>query len=139
MPDFGLSVTPALLAKSVCKELLDQLGNLYSMDPLNVLIDNAPRDWKRTWTEYSLYTLAAIKANLWTKYHAVQPDDKAAFKGQAVMISGSSVWMPEQAKGLTSAAIFSREDPGFFFVFQSATGIEAETYSQLVDTELASS
>jgi len=133
IPAFGLSVTPALLSAEICSELANRLAQLYGVPAPVALANNAPRGWKRTWTEYACYTLFAIDAGLWSTHHFLdrRPPNAAA------MFASRNVWNPNDAMNLSASDIFNEDDPGIFFVFQSATGISYRDYISLIGSEIS--
>ncbi len=76
---WGMSVTPAVLASRICRSLMEQIkisGSGSWVDELCGLHNSAhPQNWSikrylmRRWTEYTLYYLFAEKVGLLDQYH----------------------------------------------------------------------
>lgn len=80
--DVGMTVTPALMSKTLAQKLMAELSSHKAgenwVDMLCSLHDPAnPRNWsisrflKLKWTEYSLYYLCALKLGLLDRYHVI--------------------------------------------------------------------
>jgi hypothetical protein len=124
--DLGMTVTPALLSKTLCQKLMaelapakagknwaDTLASLH--DPVN------PKNWwigrylKLKWTEYSLYYLCAMKLGLLEQYHVTAG---TALIPELLLIHDSHPYESWQV-----AASFDLANPGLFCVVGSKSRI----------------
>ncbi len=107
----GMSVTPAILARRVCKQLFDHVQILYHSDWAVTLLKNINLNW----TEYTLYHLVAEHYGLLDQLHAVPPARHAR------LLCASNVWAA--GDDWDAGSCFGCNDPGLFAVVQSHAGI----------------
>ena len=114
----GVNVTPALLSTTVLRELhrrLEEVGGHAWMDVLLTSYCD--------WTEYSLYLLAAERADLVGQHH-VWANDPAA-PAHLHSNPALSIWDAADATPAKVERLFAPDDPGLFGVVQSSSGLSA--------------
>jgi hypothetical protein len=111
----GMRVTPAILSRTVCRRLHDDLRQRHRCDWSVALLRGADSGW----TEYTLYYLTAERHGLLGTFHTV-PE-----RGQARLFCASNVWYREDFDTWDVAACFGSEDLGLFTVVQSSSRISA--------------
>ncbi len=131
-PQIGMTVTPAILAKSLCENVMQELGASESwVDRLCKLHNpRSPRNWsinrflQLKWTEYSLYYLAAHKHGKLDDFH-VSCGTKAL--PQELLIHDSHPF-----EHWDVAKSFSADRNGLFCVVGSKSRLEPEEVWQTV-------
>ena len=119
----GMSVTPAILSRTVCRQLHHDLRARYRCDWTVALLNKPTLGW----TEYTLYYLTAERHGLLDVYH-VLPEC-----GKTRLFCRSKVWLVEQWANWDAAACFGLEDPGLFTIVQNSTHVSpAEIRCRLV-------
>jgi Family of unknown function (DUF6492) len=109
----GMAVTPALLSRSVCKELFSDLEQSHRCPWARVLLDRTDAPW----TEYTLYYLTAERHGLLEQFHVLPR------AGGRRLLCPQSVWEPAHIARWNAAEWFSEDQTGVFAVIQSNTGI----------------
>lgn len=109
----GMSVTPAILSRTVCRRLHDDLRERYRCDWIVALLSRP----SLAWTEYTLYYLTAERHGLLDIYH-VLPE-----RGNARLFCRSNVWLLEQWANWDAPGCFGPEDPGLFTIVQNSTHV----------------
>ena len=113
--------TPALLSRTLCRNLQQRLELLYQMPWMDVLLSRYTTDW----TEYTLYWLNAEREGLLDQYH--QPSTP----GAPQLHVEESVWYAGPNRGnldrWDAAANFGPGGQGLFAVIQSNTGFPVES------------
>ena len=118
----GMSVTPAILSRTVCRRLHDDLRERYRCDWIVALLNGS----SLAWTEYTLYYLTAERHGLLDIYHML-PE-----RGSARLFCRSNVWLLGQWANWDAPGCFGPEDPGLFTIVQNSTHISpAEIRSRL--------
>ena len=113
-----MNVTPALLSTAVLGEVqrrLEEVGGRPWMDILLTSYCN--------WTEYTLYLLAAERADSVERYH-LWADDPAA-PAHLHVDPTVSIWDAATASRANVERLFTSDDPGLFAVVQSNSGLPA--------------
>jgi hypothetical protein len=75
------------------------------------------------WTEYTLYLLAAERADVVNRYHVWADDPRAPARLQ--IDPSVSIWDAATASRASVARLFSPHTPGLFAVVQSNAGLRA--------------
>ncbi|MBJ92415.1 MAG: hypothetical protein CL577_07415 [Alteromonadaceae bacterium] len=120
----GMTVTPALMSRTISQQLMQQLtpkaANQNWVDGLCSLHNPSdPRNWwigrylKLKWTEYSLYYLCALKLDMLHKFHVIAGTETVP---QLLLIHDSHPYEHWQV-----ADSFAPENPGLFCVVGSKT------------------
>ncbi len=120
----GMTVTPALMAKTISQQLMQDLKpknrQLTWADRLCSLHNPTdPRNWwlgrylQLKWTEYSLYYLCALKHQLLEQFHVIAGTSKVP---QLMLIHDSHPYEQWQV-----ADSFAADNPGLFCVVGSKT------------------
>ena len=110
----GMSVTPALLSRSICRQLFTDLGDKYQRSWQTVLLANTFRHW----TEYTLYYLAGERHRMLETFHVMPPRPQ-----DVRLFCHSNVWRHSEIAGWDPHACFGPHDPGLFAVLQSNSGM----------------
>ncbi|WP_086933287.1 DUF6492 family protein [Agarilytica rhodophyticola] len=126
--EYGMTVTPAILAKDLCNKLAEELSDKkYGswVDKICALHKpKNPSNWtisrflKSKWTEYSLYYLCAMKLQLLDQYHVTAG---SADVPQLMLIHDSHPF-----ENWDVAKSFSNKCPGLFCVVGSKSRLEPE-------------
>ncbi len=127
-PSEGMTVTPAVLAAALCRQVardLDPPDDGTWVDRLCAMHNpRRPSNWtlhrhrRARWTEYSLYYLCAMKHGLLDDYHVRAGSDEVP---QLLLVHDShpfETWNP--------ATSFAADAPGLFCVVGSKSGLEPE-------------
>jgi hypothetical protein len=109
----GMSVTPALLSRSICKQLFIDLERRYERDWAAALLAQTG------WTEYTLYYLTAERHGALDRFHTL-PE-----AGRNRLLCRSNVWMTTKFDIWSAARCFEKDEPGLFAIIQSNSGISA--------------
>ena len=120
----GMTVTPALMSRTVSKQLIQHLTPKSAtqnwVDMLCSLHNPSdPRNWwigrylNLKWTEYSLYYLCALKLDILDKFHVIAGTDTVP---QLLLIHDSHPY-----ENWNVAASFAPDNPGLFCVVGSKT------------------
>ena len=110
----GMSVTPAVLSKSICKRLFTHLEDRFGEDWPTALLRRT--SWG--WTEYTLYFLIAEHYGMLNSFHFT-----SANGADARMMGWSNVWFERDFAKWNVEACFDPATSGFFSVMQGNTGI----------------
>jgi hypothetical protein len=113
----GMSVTPAILSKTICGYVIEEIESKFQQSWISVLMEI-----ERFWTEYSLYFLCAQKRNCLTHYHLDSLDDR----NTRLIDDEYTVWFAEDIERITKLNQLSLPS-GLFAVLQSSTYIPLET------------
>ena len=111
---FGMSVTPALLSRTACRTLLEELESLHGRDPIALLLDKA----SSRWTEYTLCHLCAEKHGLLDRLHIL-----AGEQGRPRLVCRESLWSAQSLRDWDPSPCFSSPPSALFIVCQSNTGV----------------
>ncbi len=133
--DRGMTVTPALMSRTLSKKLMQELSPAKAgenwVDALCSLHDPAnPKNWwigrylKLKWTEYSLYYLCAMKLGLLDQYHITA--------GTAQVPALLLIHDSHPYESWNVAASFDQANPGLFCVVGSKTGLPPKEVWQKV-------
>jgi hypothetical protein len=114
----GINVTPAVLSTAILGELQRRLESVGRRPWMDVLLTSYC-----DWTEYTLYLLAAERADLVARHHlwADDPDAPAHLHTDPAL----SIWGGQVASREDVGRLFAAEDPGLFAVVQSSSGLSA--------------
>jgi len=126
----GMSVTPAILSRSICRRLFEHLEERYNQSWTAALLERVPVSWEN-WTEYSLYYLTAEYYGLLDHYHF----PPAAAPGMRLMCL-SNVWGAQDFDNWKMEACFSPDEPGYFAIIQSKTKIPLATICHRIEAHL---
>lgn len=118
----GMSITPALLSATVCRQLFQDIGERFNRDWAYVLLEKAHAHLRDPgtvlgWTEYTLYYLTLEHHGVFDQFH-FRPK-----VGDQRLLCSESVWYPDDVKTLNMSAYFERKNVGIFAVFQSTSGL----------------
>jgi hypothetical protein len=113
----GMSVTPAILARSICLRLFDDLELRYRRNWAETLL----RLRSLVWTEYALYYLSAEAHGTIRDYHVT-----AGVEGEGRIFCPAAVWSRSQFDSWNVEECFDPAVPGFFTVVQSNTRISPD-------------
>jgi hypothetical protein len=126
----GMHVTPALLSRRLCQNLIEKLSTLSRRSWVDYLLglQNRWRVWnllpseqrKRKWTEYSLYYLSALEDGLLMEEHVVAGTEAVP----QTLVSEQCVWSTTPFDSWDAGFCFSAADPSFFSIVQSNSGID---------------
>jgi hypothetical protein len=119
----GMFVTPAILSRSICKMLFDDLQARYRRDWSVVLLQSA----KLKWTEYTLYYLTGERHGAIEQFHVIPSGPP-----QAHLICASHVWDQGDFACWDVEACFCPRDPGLFTIVQSAARVPAAEIRRVV-------
>jgi hypothetical protein len=111
----GMAITPAVLSRVICRQLKDDLECQHRRHWADVLLSQV----SARWSEYTLYYLTAERHGLLNKFHTLSG------KGTRRLFCLSNIWRDADFDSWDTARCFSEDDPGFFAVLQSITGISA--------------
>jgi len=114
----GMFVTPAILARPICRRLFEDLGRCHGRPWAETLLRQAERPWLSPWSEYALYYLAAEASRLLTELHAIAGTDTPQR-----LWCPTHVWRKSDLDHWNVAECFDPGAPGFFTVVQSNLGI----------------
>ena len=114
----GMFVTPAILARPICKRLFEELERRHERPWAGTLLRRAERPWARRWSEYALYYLAGEAAGMLRDFHVVAGTDTAQR-----LWCPTHVWRQSDFDHWNVAECFDPEAVGFFTVVQSNLGI----------------
>lgn len=126
----GMAVTPAILSRSICRRLFEHLEHRYHQEWPAALLERVPVSWEN-WTEYSLYYLAGEHYDLLKRYHF----PPVSAPGQRLMCI-SNVWGKADFDHWDFEACLKPNDPGFFAIVQSKTGISPQIVSRRIAAHL---
>jgi hypothetical protein len=116
----GMSVTPAVLSKSVCNYLFRDLEKRFNCHWAEALLT------RLTWTEYTLYYLTAEKHAILDQYHRLPGP------GERRLFSSKNVWALADFNQWNAASCFDQSNPGLFVIIQSNTGIPPRKLKGLI-------
>lgn len=116
----GMFVTPAILARTICLRLFEDLEHRHDRAWTKTLLRQATRPWAPRWSEYALYYLAGEAAGMLADFHLVAGTDTAQR-----LWCPTHVWRKTDFEHWNVAECFDAEAPGFFTVVQSNLGISA--------------
>ena len=121
----GMAVTPAILSRTVCRRLHDDLRKRYRCDWTVALLSRPNLEW----TEYTLYYLTAELHGLLETYHML-PEH-----GKARLFCRSNVWLLEQWERWDAEACFGWKTLAFLPLSRVAPTFPQLTYAtdSLVD------
>jgi Family of unknown function (DUF6492) len=126
----GMNVTPALLSTEILEEVHRRLEAVGGRPWMEILLTSYC-----TWTEYSLYMLAAERAELLDRLHIWANDPRA---GAWLQVDPRvSIWYANGASGTDVERLFSSEIPGLFAVVQSAAGLTASEVAAVAGEHFA--
>jgi hypothetical protein len=108
----GMNVTPALLSTAVLGEVHRRLEEVAGRPWLEVLLTSYC-----DWTEYTLYLLAAERAELVAYHHLWTTDAEAT--AHLHVAPSVSIWDATAASRANVERLFTADDPGLFAVVQS--------------------
>jgi Family of unknown function (DUF6492) len=117
----GMMVTPALLARAICRRLFQQLEQRHGDHWATILLRLTRWDW----TEYALYYLCAEQQGMLPEFHAV-----AGSGAPKRLMCPSAVWSKFQFAGWNVEECFDPAAAGFFTLVQSNTRIPPEAIRQ---------
>ena len=113
----GMSVTPAILSRTICKYSIEEIEQKSQQSWISVLMEVKGLFW----TEYSLYFLCAQKRNCLKQYHLDSSDPRNI----PLIDPNYTVWF---AGDIEQLGKYQRSLPsGLFAVLQSNTDIPLET------------
>jgi len=118
----GMSVTPAILARSVCVALTERLEAKHGRAWYRVLLEN----YAINWTEYTLYYLVAESSGLLDQLHRVPAD------GAPRLLSPYQVWTKADLDRTRLAALYNTPQRDFFCVIQSNAGVGSAEIAALL-------
>ena len=124
----GMSVTPAVLSRSICRKLFAHLEQRYA-EPWTVAL---LRQVRTPWTEYTLYRLAAEHYGMTGAFHLPAGD---AWGRR--LICPSNTAFAEEFPAWDVAGCFDPEAPGFFAIVQGNTGIPPAAIRERIAAYLA--
>jgi len=127
---FEMGVTPALLHRDTCRELLARLGSVAGERGRKAPVDwRDLLEWRWGWTEYSLYATSASSSGRLDRHHVpVAYDDWFA----------PGVWHRADWPAWRPESFFGRGDTSLFSVVQSSTAVPAEHVRRRVTSALSS-
>lgn len=127
---FEMGVTPALLHRDTCRELLARLGSVAAERGRKAPVDwRDLLEWRWGWTEYSLYATWASSSGRLDQHHVpIAYDDWFA----------PGVWHRADWPGWRPDSFLGQGDTPLFSVVQSSTAIPAEHVRGRVTSALAS-
>lgn len=114
----GMFVTPAILTRTICLRLFEDLERRHEKAWAQTLLRQATRPWAPRWSEYALYYLAGEAAGMLADFHLVAGTDTAQR-----LWCPTHVWRRADFEHWNVAECFDRSAPGFFTVVQSNLGI----------------
>lgn len=117
VPSPGMSVTPAILSRTICGYVIEEIQSKFQRSWISVLMEV-----NRFWTEYSLYFLCAQKKNCLTRYHLHSLDER----NTRLIDDDYTVWFAEDLERITKPNQFLLPS-GLFAVLNSSTYIPLET------------
>lgn len=109
----GISITPEILSKTICQRLEERIVSLYKQDCWTYLLQNLG------WTEYTLYTLFAIDADMIDTFHHSAHWMRVNKKSLRAKPAKLDCWMPADFENWTPEMAFQPGQTGFFMVCQS--------------------
>ena len=115
----GMNVTPALLSTAVLNEVQCRLEAIGRRPWMEVLLTSYC-----DWTEYTLYLLAAERADAVNRYHLWADDPQAPAHLQTD--PALSIWDAASASRASVERLFASDTPGLFAVVQSSSGLSAD-------------
>lgn len=118
----GMSVTPAILSRTICEYLIEEVENKYQQNWILALMAMERQGKYKYWTEYSLYFLCAQKKNCLTKYHLDDLDEKNI----PLIDPDYTVWLASEIEKLEKLNQLPPPS-GLFAVLQGASDISLET------------
>jgi hypothetical protein len=110
----GMSVTPAILSRTICQRLFSHLRERYGQHWASALMQRTDV----VWTEYTLYYLIAEHYGLLEKFHVTLPAAPSTR-----LLCPSNVWAEADFKRWDLDTCFDPTAPGFFTIMQSNTRI----------------
>lgn len=116
----GMFVTPAILARSICRRLFEDLERHHARPWAETLLRQAARPWAPPWSEYALYYLAAESSGMLSELHAIAGTDTPRR-----LWCPTHVWRRSDLEHWNVAECFDPSAAGFFTVVQSHLGISA--------------
>lgn len=120
----GMFVTPAILSRSICKMLFEDLQARYRCDWSVALLQSV----KLKWTEYTLYYLTGERHGMLERFH-VTPSARS----QPHLVCASNVWERPDFACWDADACFGSADPGLFAVVQSAARVSSAEIRCMVE------
>ena len=114
----GMNVSPALLSTAVLAEVQRRLEAVGGRPWMEVLLTSYC-----DWTEYTLYLLAAERADAVNRYHLWTDDPQAPAHLQTD--PALSIWDAASASRASVERLFASDTPGLFAVVQSSSGMKA--------------
>lgn len=119
----GMSVTPALLARDICLELMERLQARHGKEWSRVLLEN----YAINWTEYTLYYLVAECTGMLEKCHMTPAD------GDPRLLAQYRVWTRAELDTKQLVALFATPQRDFFTVIQSNAGVSTSEIASLIE------
>ncbi len=126
----GMHVTPALLSRRLCRNLIEKLSGFSRHSWVDYLLrlQNRWRLWnllppekrKRKWTEYSLYYLSSLEDGLLMEDHVLAGTGAVP----QTLVSDRCVWSNTPFESWDADYCFSAADPSLFCIVQSNSGID---------------
>ena len=127
----GMSVTLAILSRTICEYLIEEVENKYQQNWILALMAMERQGQFRFWTEYTLYFLCAQKKNCLTKYHLDNLDEKNI----PLIDPNYTVWLASEIEKLEKLNQLPPPS-GLFAVLQGGSGISLETILNHLPTML---
>jgi hypothetical protein len=114
----GINVTPAIISTTILRELQGRLEAVGGRPWMDILLTSYC-----DWTEYTLYLLAAERADLVERHHlwAEEPAAPAHLHADPELC----IWGGDGASRADVGRLFRRDHPGLFGVVQSSSGLTA--------------
>ena len=126
----GMSVTPAILSKEICRGLIGEIQSSTDENWVDFLLGCH----EKRWTEYTLYHLYAEKRQLLRKYHTL-PNEEGF---RRIFTEQDCIWDKMRITSWDPSPSLCDLSRGFFLVLQSNNEIPLDEYQKMLATSLRS-